>query len=103
MCGTKYDQFERLELSAKTVLAKALRCMALANGAHLVFSSHRPSRSGIGAGQHADASGKKLKSLLMHTLFAGHDRKLCAARLLLGSLLLQICIERLNGCVRQLS
>jgi hypothetical protein len=79
ICGTKYDQIRHKDLALKATLAKALRCVAHANGAHLLYTGFGSSkRSGMAGGEASETEemAKKAKLLLTHALFSGHDRKL---------------------------
>lgn len=77
ICATKYDCIRSQDVAVKNTLSKALRCVAHANGAHLVYSGVAGPKQGQADKMQAEEMQKKLRALFMHTLFSGHDRKLC--------------------------
>ena len=82
ICAAKYDQTRSQDLPLKATAARALRSIAHANGAHLLYHGKvGAGRTGAAAAERkeAESMAKKLRVLIMHTLFAGHDRKLYAA------------------------
>lgn len=81
ICANKWDKIEHLPAPSKAVLAKALRCVAHAYGCHLLYTAC--STQAQGSGQKSQETQKKLRNLLLHMMFAGFERKLCAAQILL--------------------
>jgi hypothetical protein len=76
ICASKYDQIRSQPLPLKQAVAKALRCIAHANGAHLVYFTSKESRGAKDA--EVEDMAAKLRAIMAHAMFIGYDRKLCA-------------------------
>lgn len=75
VCATKFDRVRNQPLEKNEAVARALRCIAHANGAHLIYSAG--AQGGRRDAEAADTQAK-LRVLLAHAMFAGYDRRLCA-------------------------
>lgn len=76
ICATKFDRVRSQPLEKNEAVARALRYIAHANGAHLLYSAGGGTASGRRDAEAADMQAK-LRVLLAHAMFAGYDRRLC--------------------------
>jgi hypothetical protein len=80
ICASKYDQIRSQPLPLKQAVAKALRCVAHCNGAHLVYFMRQGLSRGQKDGEAEDMAGK-MRAIMAHAMFIGFDRKLCGTLL----------------------
>jgi hypothetical protein len=78
--GTKYDLLSGMSLQLRSMLAKGLRCLAHAHGAHLLYMGQAKSSTARHEASSEDKDQmlymhRSMRTLLTHALFFGFEKR----------------------------